>query len=117
MPALIEAYKVAPGDVTYGARDAILTAINTIEPATGRQMLQQALMDKDWALRVRAATLLREQGVADVDAAIRPAPSGVAAVDDPGFAALVTPAVSRRTRSSTPTRAPSKSSWRCWTRR
>jgi hypothetical protein len=38
-------------------------------------MLQQALMDKDWALRMRAATLLRQQGVADVDAAIRPAPS------------------------------------------
>jgi cyclophilin family peptidyl-prolyl cis-trans isomerase/HEAT repeat protein len=90
IPALIEAYKVALGDVTYAARDAVLTAINTIEPATGRQMLQQALMDKDWALRLRAATLLRQQGVADVDAAIRPAPSDVAA-DDRRLLALVNP--------------------------
>jgi cyclophilin family peptidyl-prolyl cis-trans isomerase/HEAT repeat protein len=91
IPALIEAYKVAQGDVTYAARDAVLTAINTIEPATGRQMLQQALMDKDWALRLRAATLLRQQGVAEVDAAIRPAPSDVAAADAGRLLALVNP--------------------------
>jgi hypothetical protein len=42
-----------PRRLTYGAREAILTAINTIEPATGRQLLQQALTDKDWALRLR----------------------------------------------------------------
>ena len=89
VPALIEAYKIATVDVTYGARDAILTAINTIEPQTGRQMLQQAMTDKDWALRLRAATLLR-QGVPDVDAAIRPAPSALA-VDDSRMAALVNP--------------------------
>jgi len=47
-------------------------------------------MDKDWALRLRAATLLRQQGVADVDAAIRPAPSDVAA-DDRRLLALVNP--------------------------
>jgi cyclophilin family peptidyl-prolyl cis-trans isomerase len=93
IPALIEAYKVALGDVTNAARDAVLTAINTIEPATGRQVLQQAVMDKDWAMRLRAATLLRQQGVADVDAAIRPAPSDVAA-DDRRILALVTPAYS-----------------------
>ena len=90
MPALIEAYKIATVDVTYGARDAILTAINAIEPQTGRQMLQQALMDKDWALRFRAAALLRPQGVADVDVAIRPAPSSIA-LDDPRFPALIAP--------------------------
>jgi cyclophilin family peptidyl-prolyl cis-trans isomerase/HEAT repeat protein len=90
VPALIEAYKVATGDVTYGAREAILTALNTIEPATGRQMLQQALMDKDWALRMRAATLLRQQGAADVDAAIRPAPSDVA-VGEKRFQVLLSP--------------------------
>jgi cyclophilin family peptidyl-prolyl cis-trans isomerase len=90
VPALLEAYKVATGDVTYGAREAILTALNTIEPATGRQLLQQALMDKDWALRVRAATLLRQQGAGDVDTAIRPAPSDVA-VGEKRFLALLTP--------------------------
>jgi HEAT repeat protein len=90
VPALLQAYKVATIDVTYGAREAILTALNTIEPATGRQMLRQALTDKDWALRMRAATLLRQQGAADVDAAIRPAPSEVA-VGEKRFLALLTP--------------------------
>lgn len=89
VPALIEAYKIATVDVTYAARDAILTAINTIEPQTGRQLLQQALADKDWALRLRAAALLRPS-VPDVDDAIRPAPSALA-VDDSRTAALVNP--------------------------
>ena len=87
---LIDAYKIATVDVTYGARDAILTAINAIEPPTGRQMLQQALTDKDWALRLRAATLLRQHNVPDVDAAVRPAPSSLA-VDDRRFPALAAP--------------------------
>jgi cyclophilin family peptidyl-prolyl cis-trans isomerase/HEAT repeat protein len=90
IPALIESYKVALGDVTYAARDATLTAINAIEPATGRQMLQQALLDKDWALRLRAAALLRQHGVTDVDAVMRPAPSDIAA-DDRRILALVNP--------------------------
>jgi len=90
VPALLDAYREAAGDSTYVARAAILTAVNTIEPATGRQLLQQALSDRDWALRVRAATLLKEQGVADVDAAIRPATAG-RPVDDPAWQALVVP--------------------------
>jgi cyclophilin family peptidyl-prolyl cis-trans isomerase/HEAT repeat protein len=77
IPALIEAYKIALGDVTYAARDAILTAINALEPATGRQMLQQALADKDWALRLRATALLRQHGDTDADATMRPGPSDV----------------------------------------
>jgi cyclophilin family peptidyl-prolyl cis-trans isomerase/HEAT repeat protein len=90
VPALLEAYREAAGDSTYVARAAILTAVNTIEPATGRQLLQQALSDRDWALRVRAATLLREQGVTDVEAAIRPATAG-RAIDDPAWQAIVVP--------------------------
>jgi cyclophilin family peptidyl-prolyl cis-trans isomerase/HEAT repeat protein len=90
IPALLEAYKIALGDVTYGARDAMLTAINAIEPATGRQMLQQALTDKDWALRLRAAAILRQGGATDVDATMRPAPSDIAA-DDQRIPALVNP--------------------------
>jgi cyclophilin family peptidyl-prolyl cis-trans isomerase/HEAT repeat protein len=90
VPALVEAYKSALGDSTYSARAAIVTAVNTIEPPSGRQLLQQALSDPDWALRVRAAMLLREQGVADVDQAIRPATPG-RPVDDPAFQALVDP--------------------------
>ena len=88
VPALLEAYKIATVDVTYGAREAILTAVNLIEPATGRQMLQQALMDKDWALRMRAATLLRQQGVTDVDASMRPAPSDIVVGDKRVLASL-----------------------------
>ena len=90
VPALIEAYKIATVDVTYAAREAILTAVTTIEPATGRQMLQQALTDPDWALRVRAAALLREQGVTDSDAKMRPARTNVAP-GEPRLAALLTP--------------------------
>jgi cyclophilin family peptidyl-prolyl cis-trans isomerase len=90
VPALVEAYKSALSDSTYTARAAIVTAVNTIEPSSGRQLLQQALSDPDWALRVRAAMLLREQGVTNVDEAIRPATSG-RPVDDPVFQALVDP--------------------------
>ena len=45
VPALLEAYKISLGDLAYSARDALLTAINAIEPATGRQLLEQALRD------------------------------------------------------------------------
>jgi len=51
-------------------------------------MLQQALMDKDWALRMRAATLLRQQGVTDVDASMRPAPSDIVVGDKRVLASL-----------------------------
>jgi cyclophilin family peptidyl-prolyl cis-trans isomerase len=57
------------------ARAAILTALNTLDPMTARPMLQQALQDRDWALRVKAATLLTQQGVPDVDGTMRPAPT------------------------------------------
>ena len=88
VPALLEAYKIATVDVTYGAREAILTAVNAIEPATGRQMLRQALTDKDWALRMWAATLLRQQGITDVDASMRPAPSDIVVGDKRVLASL-----------------------------
>jgi cyclophilin family peptidyl-prolyl cis-trans isomerase/HEAT repeat protein len=90
VPALIDAYKIAAGDLVYDARDAILTAITAIEPVTGRQLLQQAITDKDWALRLRAASLLRQQGVETVEAAIRPAPSDLPA-DDQRLLSLVSP--------------------------
>jgi cyclophilin family peptidyl-prolyl cis-trans isomerase len=73
--ALSDAYQATAGDSTYVARAAILTALNTLDPAAARPLLQQALQDKDWALRVKAAMLLRDQGVTDTDAAIRPAPA------------------------------------------
>ena len=63
------------GDSTYSARAAILTALNTLDPMSARPILQQALQDKDWGLRVKAAMLLKDQGVTDADAAMRPAPT------------------------------------------
>ena len=73
--ALYDAYMATTGDSTYSARAAILTALNTLDPMSARPILQQALQDKDWALRVKAAMLLKDQGVADADAAMRPAPT------------------------------------------
>jgi len=75
-PALVEAYRAAAGDSTYTARGAILTAVNQVDPQAAAPLLQEALRDPDWAVRVRAATLYRERGSVDgtVDAAIRPAP-------------------------------------------
>jgi cyclophilin family peptidyl-prolyl cis-trans isomerase/HEAT repeat protein len=73
--ALYDAYMATAGDSTYTARAAILTAFNTLDPMSARPILQQALQDKDWALRVKAAMLLKEQGVTDADAAMRPAPT------------------------------------------
>ena len=73
--ALSDAYQATVGDGTYVARAAMLTALSGLDPMTARPILQQALQDKDWALRVKAAMLLRDQGVTDTDAAIRPAPT------------------------------------------
>src|SRR5437867_2470637 len=87
--ALYDAYQATAGDSTYVARAAILTALNTLDPATARPMLQQALQDKDWALRVKAATLLHDQGVTDTATAMRPAP--VRAMDDATRQSLLAP--------------------------
>jgi len=51
------------GDSTYVARGAMVTAVNAIDPAAARALLQNALQDKDWAVRVRADMLFREQGI------------------------------------------------------
>ena len=87
--ALIDAYRATDGDSTYVARAAILTAVNTLDPAAARPLLQAALQDRDWAVRVRAAMLLRDQGVADTATAIRPAP--VRPIDDATRQSLVAP--------------------------
>ena len=92
VPALIEAYRGTAGDSIYAARAAMLGALNRIDPAAARPLLEEALKDRDWAVRVRAATLLRQGGVppATVDAAIRPAPPG-RPIDDAERQALITP--------------------------
>jgi len=87
--ALFDAYQATTGDSTYTARAAFLTALNGLDPATARPLLQQALQDKDWALRVKAAMLLHDQGVTDTAAAMRPAP--VRPMDDATRQSLLAP--------------------------
>jgi cyclophilin family peptidyl-prolyl cis-trans isomerase/HEAT repeat protein len=89
LPPLIAGYRGWEGDSTYVARAAALAAIARIDPTVARPVLDDALKDREWAIRVRAATLLREQGVADADPA-RPAMSG-RAVDQAEWDTLLNP--------------------------
>ena len=95
VPALVEAYKSALGDSTYSARAAAVAALTAIEPASGRQLLEAALADPDWAMRVRATALLQEQKVAPSPDAIRPSTIG-RPVDEAAWQALVNPQFSPR---------------------
>ncbi len=78
VPALVQAYDIADKDPTYVARAAILAAVLDLDREAGRPLLDRALEDRDWAMRVRAATLLRTiDPEADVRMRIRPAPAAV----------------------------------------
>ena len=75
--ALIDAFHAAVRDDAYGARSAALDALAKYGPAAAGPVLREALADKDWAVRVRAAALLAPADPsADLAAAIRPAPTG-----------------------------------------
>jgi cyclophilin family peptidyl-prolyl cis-trans isomerase len=75
--ALREAYQTAQADAAYSARAAALDALAAYGAAEATETLRSALTDKDWAVRVRAADLLKRlDPAAAVAAAIRPAPSG-----------------------------------------
>lgn len=74
--ALIAAYKRGEGDTSYVARAAALGALAKYGPAVAGPTLQAALGDRDWALRLRAAELLKGLDPStDAFTAIRPAPS------------------------------------------
>ena len=74
--ALADAYKAGQRDVTYVARGAALGALAAYGAADAKPVLTAALADKDWAVRVRAAALLKQLDPAsDADTRIRPAPS------------------------------------------
>ncbi len=75
LPALIAGYRGGEGDSTYVARAAALGAVARIDPVAARPVLEDALKDREWAIRMRAAMLLREQGVAAADPE-RPATGG-----------------------------------------
>jgi cyclophilin family peptidyl-prolyl cis-trans isomerase len=88
VPALEDAYTLALADETYSAREAILEALNKISPAAARPLLQEALKDRDWALRLKAAALLKSQGFTEpTEQTIRPA-APPRSVDDPAVVAL-----------------------------
>jgi cyclophilin family peptidyl-prolyl cis-trans isomerase/HEAT repeat protein len=94
LPALVEMYRASLGDSTYVARAAALAALNRTDAAYARPFLQEALKDREWAVRVRAATLLQQGGSESAAAgAIRPATPG-RAIDDPAWRALIDPSFS-----------------------
>jgi cyclophilin family peptidyl-prolyl cis-trans isomerase len=92
--ALTEAYQRGIPDATYVARASALTALATFGPTDAVPVLTSALQDKDWAVRLRAAGLLKQlDPQSDADIRIRPAPS-VFASDIYRAERLVNPPVS-----------------------
>jgi cyclophilin family peptidyl-prolyl cis-trans isomerase/HEAT repeat protein len=76
--ALVDAYQFGQRDAEYSARTAALTALSKYGAAAATPVLKTALADKDWAVRLRAAMLLKEldpASAADLDREIRPAPT------------------------------------------
>jgi cyclophilin family peptidyl-prolyl cis-trans isomerase/HEAT repeat protein len=76
--ALVDAYQFGQRDSAYSARTAALAALSKYGAAAATPVLKTALADKDWAVRLRAAMLLKEldpASAADVDRQIRPAPT------------------------------------------
>lgn len=81
-PALADAYRLGERDATYAARAAALAAIAQYGAAVAKPVLQSAVADKDWAVRVRAAMLMKQldpAAGAAADADMRPAPTMVSA--------------------------------------
>jgi cyclophilin family peptidyl-prolyl cis-trans isomerase/HEAT repeat protein len=75
--ALADAFHAASRDDAYTVRTASLDALLKYGADVARPLLREALADKDWAVRVHAAALLKPlEPSVDVQAAIRPAPTG-----------------------------------------
>ncbi|MGH9385975.1 MAG: HEAT repeat domain-containing protein [Vicinamibacterales bacterium] len=81
--ALTAALETSRRDGLYVARTAALEALTVLDPAAAQPLLVAALSDRDWAVRVRAAELLRKLDAGADVAAMRPAPAvpELAAVD------------------------------------
>ena len=94
--ALADAYRLGQRDAIYLGRAAALGALSKYGAAAATPVLKIALADKDWAVRVRAAQLLKEfdpASAADVEKQIRPAPTTLPA-DTYSAQRLVNPTVS-----------------------
>ncbi len=89
--ALRRAYDASRADTTYIARGALLGALAAVDPAT--PLLREALADPDWAIRVRAATLLTETDRTAPAQPTRPAPAPAESAVD-AVQALAAPAYS-----------------------
>jgi cyclophilin family peptidyl-prolyl cis-trans isomerase len=76
---LVEAWQRARSDASYVARAATLGALARYGIGAARTTLEEALADPDWAVRVRAATLLRELDPRAEVGAMRPSPTRWAA--------------------------------------
>ena len=74
-PALLEALQRSQGDGLYVARTTTLDALATLDPAAARPALTSALADRDWAVRLRAAEILKRLDPAADVSAMRPAPA------------------------------------------
>jgi cyclophilin family peptidyl-prolyl cis-trans isomerase len=91
--ALAAAYKAGLSDDAYQARAAALAALAKYGAAAASAVLNDALGDREWPVRLRAAELLRALDPAsDAGARIRPAPGRP--VDAYGATGLVAPQVS-----------------------
>ncbi|MDO8835049.1 MAG: HEAT repeat domain-containing protein [Vicinamibacterales bacterium] len=74
--ALATAYHGGVRDTAYNARAAVLGALRQYGAGVAMPVLREALTDKDWAVRVRAAALMHElDPAADTGAAMRPGPA------------------------------------------
>lgn len=91
--ALGDAYRTAQSDNSDDVRDAAMTALAAYGPAEAMETVKAALADKDWALRLKAAALMKTLDPSvETTRAIRPAPGApIAPYDSPG---LVDPKVS-----------------------
>lgn len=82
VPQLVDAVRRWKSEAAYAPRAAALGALAAIDATAARPLLQEGLTDRDWAVRVRAAELLKSAGVTEgVEAAMRPAPSGRTVTD------------------------------------
>jgi cyclophilin family peptidyl-prolyl cis-trans isomerase/HEAT repeat protein len=91
--ALAAAYQAGARDEMYHARAAAIAAIAKYGAAAAARTLQEALGDREWPVRARAAALLHGLDPAsDAASRIRPAPGR--AVDAYAAPALVAPQVS-----------------------
>ena len=73
--ALREAFKIAQPDMTYSARTAAIAALAEYGGAEAVETVKQALADREWAVRVRAAELLDKlDPTGDHRRVMRPAP-------------------------------------------